>query len=226
MGTSKALHTLTRQTTLNLKVISWRVFLHGASREQAEKDHLIEVRCHLEQPLLAGRIIVGTEREDLASLRISIEIRSAQSTPGWLRYNPPISSGDGVVNEKTGSVDGRVFFRKDTLQEISRLLRLQPPPDIRIGVTVSLECETAQMHSNRKWDGKEPLEIDEAVMVVAGATPEITPEPDKNNAATTMLDIVRTIENGIAKLNTRVRDLGVLFAIAFVFILIALWHRH
>jgi hypothetical protein len=94
MGTAEALPALTRQTTLNLKVISWRLFLHSASREQAD-EHLIEVRCRLEQPLLAGRIIVGTEGENLASLRISIEIRSAQSAPGWLRYNPPISSGDG-----------------------------------------------------------------------------------------------------------------------------------
>jgi hypothetical protein len=130
-----------------------------------------------------------------------------------------------VVNEKTGSVDGRVFFRNDTIQEISRLLRLQPPPDIRIGVTVSLDCETAQMHSNRKWDGKEPLEIDEAVMVVAGATPVITPEPD-GKTATAMLDIVRTIENGVEKLNSRVRDVGILIVIAFVFILIELWYRH
>jgi hypothetical protein len=224
MGTAEALHALTRQTTLNLKVISWRLFLYGASREQAD-ERLIEVRCRLEQPLLAGRIIVGTESENLASLRISIEIRSAQSAPGWLRYNPPISSGDGVVNEKTGSVDGRVFFRNDTVQEISRLLRLQPPPDIRIGITVSLDSETAQMHSNRKWDGKEPLEVNEAVMVVAGATPVISPKPDEETAKA-MLDIARTIETGVDKLNSRLRDVGMLLVIAFVFILIELWCRH
>ena len=43
------------------------------------------------------RIIVGVENEDLSNLEISIEIGSPQekSAAGWLRYHPPISSGDG-----------------------------------------------------------------------------------------------------------------------------------
>jgi hypothetical protein len=37
---------------------------------------VIEVRCRLERRLLGGRIIiVGTPNEDLANLKISIEIR-------------------------------------------------------------------------------------------------------------------------------------------------------
>jgi hypothetical protein len=101
---------LTRQTTLNLKVVSWRLFFHRANREQSD-DHVVEVRCRLERRLLGGRIIiVGTPNEDLADLKISIEIRSPQdkTTGGWLRYYPPISSADGVVDEKTGS--GWVYF--------------------------------------------------------------------------------------------------------------------
>jgi hypothetical protein len=104
MGTAEATHRLLRQTTLNLKIISWRLFLHGANREQLD-DPVIEVRCRLDQPLLAGRIIVGALSENLDSLVISIEIRSAQkyfevaskkgekNTVGRLRYNPPIFLG-------------------------------------------------------------------------------------------------------------------------------------
>lgn len=139
MGTAEAIHRLSRQTILNLKVVSWRLFLHGASREQPD-EYLIEVRCRLDQPLLAGSTIVGTLSENLDSLVISIEIHSVQKyfgvasqkmekkAAGWLRYNLPISSADGVVNDKTGSVDGGVFFGNDTMHEILRLLTLQPAP--------------------------------------------------------------------------------------------------
>jgi hypothetical protein len=143
--TTEALHHLLRGTTLNLRVVSWRLFFHGTSREQSD-DLIIEVRCRLERGLLAGRIIVGAEKEDLNDLKISIEIRSPQekSAEGWLRYYPPISSGDGVVDEKTGSVMGRILFGNDTIREISRLLTLQNAPDLSIGVTVNLDRQTSQ----------------------------------------------------------------------------------
>jgi hypothetical protein len=233
MGTAEATHRLLRQTTLNLKVISWRLFLHGASREQPD-NHVIEVRCCLDQPLLAGHIIVGTLSENLNSLVISIQIGSAQkyfevasqkmekNAVGWLRYNPPVSSGDGVVDDKTGSVDGGVFFGNDTMREISRLLTLQPAPDIHIGATVNLDRETSQMYSNRKWDGKELLEIEEAVIVAANAplvTPEKPPELDES-------PLLRTIANSVDKLNTNIGRLGIYILIALGLILIELWRQH
>ena len=221
--TAEALHHLLRGTTLNLKVVSWRLFFHGTSREQSD-DLIIEVRCRLERGLLAGRIIVGAENEDLSDLKISIEIRSAQSAPGWLRYNPPISSGDGVVDEKTGSVDGCVFFGNDTMREIARLLTLQPAPDIRIGVTVNLDRETSQMYSDLKWDGEELLEIAEAVMVVANVPVITPPKPDVEEPP--ILVIARAIQNSVDKLNTRVGNLAILLTIAFVCILIELWRHH
>jgi hypothetical protein len=225
MGTTaEAIDLLRRRTTLNLKVVSWRIFFHGASREQTD-DHVIEVRCRFDQPLVAGRIIVGTPSENLDGLTISIEIRSVQKSEnavGWLRYNPPISSGDGVVNEKTGSVVGCVFFRNDATHEILRLLALHLPPQIRIGVTVNLDPETSQMYSNRRWDGKEVLEIEETVIVVANA-PVVTRELDIEEPPIVM--IARTIASGVDKLTTRVVEVGIFVAVALVCILIELWHH-
>jgi hypothetical protein len=223
---AEAIHRLTRQTMLNLKVVSWRLFFHRANREQSD-DHVIEVRCRLDQPLLAGRIIVGTPSENLDSLRISIEICSDQSAPGWLRYNPPISSGDGVVDEKTGSVDGCVFFGNDTMREISRLLTLQPAPDIRFGVTVSLDRETSQMYSDRRWDGKELLEIEEAVIVAANA-PVHAPALEPQSEESPML-IARAIADSVEKLttlNTRIVNVSLFVAVIVVCILIELWRHH
>jgi hypothetical protein len=65
------------------------------------------------------------------------------------------------------------------MRELLRLLPLQPALDIRTGVMVSLDRKTSQMYSDRKWDGKELLEIEEAVFIAANApviTPENTPE--------------------------------------------------
>jgi hypothetical protein len=213
---AEAIHHLLRGTMLNLKVVSWRLFFHGTSREQSEL--MIEVRCRLERRLLAGRIIVGVENEDLSNLEISIEIGSQQekSAAGWLRYHPPISSGDGVVDEKTGSVVGQILFADDTVREISRLLTLQPAPDLSIGVTVNLDHQTSQMYSDYRWDGKELLEIEEAVMVAAN-TPVTAEEPEHEEPP--ILRIARTIANGVDKLNhlnTRIANMGLFVAIVLV----------
>jgi hypothetical protein len=227
--TAEAIRRLTRQTELSLKVESWRLFFHGATREQPD-DHVIEVRCRLERPWRAGRIvIVGTPNEDLANLRVSLEIRSPQEkTPGgWLRYYPPISSADGVVDEKTGSVVGQIFYTRDTIREIAQLLTIQPTPDLRIGVTVNLDPETSQMHGDRRWDGKELLEIQEPVIVAASA-PMPAPEPRSQPEESPIL-LVRTLANGVDKLttlNTRIVNVSLFIAVIVVFILIELWRHH
>ncbi len=235
MEAAEAIHRLHRETTLNLKVLSWRLFFHAASREQPD-DYLIEVRCRLDQPLLAGSILVGTSSENLDSLRITIEIRSAQkyfegssqkvekNVAGWLRYYSPISTSDGVVNEKTGLVSGWVFFGNDTMKELSRLLTLQPAPDIRIGATVSLDPETPYMHSDRKWDGKELLEIEEAVIVATNA-PVITPEkpPEQKPPELDESLILKTIVSSIEKTNTNIFKFGIYILIFLALILIELW---
>ena len=110
------------------------------------------------------------------------------------------------------------------MREISRLLTLQPAPDIRFGVTVSLDRETSQMYSDLKWDGEELLEIAEAVMVVANVPVITPPKPDVEEPP--ILVIARAIQNSVDKLNTRVGNLAILLTIAFVCILIELWRHH
>ena len=82
------------------------------------------------------------------------------------------------------------------------------------------------MYSDYRWDGKELLEIEEAVMVAAN-TPVTAKEPEHEKPP--ILRIARTIANGVDKLNhlnTRIANMGLFVAIVLVCILIELWHHY
>ncbi len=197
--------------TFDLRVISWRQFLHGVSRgadRQHPDDYRIELQCRLHQSLLEGAVIVGEnpmETESVGDIEFSLELRSAQrvfydfdkanpdsdegkNAVGILMYNAPISP-DGLAGlpssviekSKTSSITGWIYYGERSLAEISRLLMVEPRPDIQIWITVkaaskstplSLTYEKKMYHpASYRWDAKNnPLEVTEARVVVTAAT--------------------------------------------------------
>jgi hypothetical protein len=253
--------------TFDLRVISWRQFLHGVSRgadRQHPDDHRIELQCRLHQSVLEGAIIVGensTESESLGDIEFSLEIRSAQrvfsefdeknpdsdegkNTVGILMYNAPISSGSlaglpssVIEKSKTGSISGWIFHGDSSLAEISRLLMVEPRPEIHIWTTVkaaskatplSLTYETKMYHpTSYRWEAKNnPLEVTEARVVVTTATvptkDSAIPEPIVGSSASTVSE---AIADSIRSLDTKVGRLGLTIVVLLGAILIELWHR-
>ena len=147
---------------IELKVISWRQFLHGANRANKEDvdDHRLELYCCLQQGLFAGEVTIGeTQSEDLRNVDYLIEIRCSQKAfadletvnpgsevgkdvQGLLRYDDAPNSTDHFIGLPQGAhnasktAKGWVYFGIDTVREISRLLTLQPQSEIHIGLTV------------------------------------------------------------------------------------------
>ena len=148
--------------TLELKVVAWRQFLHGASRANKGciDDHRIELHCRLQHALQEGEITIGeSELENLRDANCLIEIRSAQKVfadfesenpgsedgkdvQGVLHYSDAANSTDHFIAPPRGAHDasqtikGWIYFGVDTVREISRLLTLQPEYEIHIGITV------------------------------------------------------------------------------------------
>lgn len=83
------------------------------------------------------------------------------------------------------------------------------------------------MYSDRRWDGKELLEIEEAVIVAANA-PVHAPELERQPEESPML-IARTIADSVdqlSTLNTRIVNVSLFVAVIVVCILIELWRHH
>jgi hypothetical protein len=72
MGTLDAtIDVLLGSKTFDLRVISWRQFLHGVSRganRQHPDDHRIELRCRFHKSFFEDAIVVGENPAEAASL--------------------------------------------------------------------------------------------------------------------------------------------------------------
>jgi hypothetical protein len=222
---------------LDLKVASWVQVFHS-SREKWDEFNVSLTCVWLTSPY---HLTVGQNPiEDLKALPVCIETRGKPpdaSEAGYLFYNRPISSGDGVVDDKAGSVIGGVFLGTDLVRDLSRALTLQPEPIITIGLTVAAKSLTTPGALHRAWrdahrpkyhwDGGEGLRITNAeiraVKVTAVEPPQSSTEADQDKVnQDTVLSICRELVSGMTRItNTTRTAVGVL-----VCILIELWLHH